>query len=103
MTSSRVTSAAGDDSVGEYEDLRGRVVGGSAAGRHFDVQLLIREGIVAWMMRGPSHAASHVPHAPPEVAALRAAIAPGAFDEIHAGLVRGLASIALASRREIRP
>lgn len=99
MTSSFVTSAVRDDSVGEYEDLRGRVVGGSAAGSCFDVQLLIHEGIVAWMMRGSSQAVSHVP---PEGAALRVAIAPGCFDEIHTGLVRGLASIALASRRGIR-
>lgn len=98
MTSSRATSAAGDDSVGEYEDLRGRVLGGSAAGRYFDLQLLIREGVVAWMTRCSGRAA---PYVLPGDSALGVAIAPMVFDEIHACLVRGLASIALASRREM--
>jgi hypothetical protein len=98
MTSSRATSAASDDSVVEYEDLRGRVLGGSAAGRYFDLQLLIREGIAAWMARCSGRT---VPHVLPKDPALRVAAAPMMLDEIHACPVRGLASIALASRREM--
>jgi len=98
MTSSCATSAASDGSVGEYEDLRGRVLAGSTAGRYFDLQLLIREGIAAWITRCSSRV---VPHVPPGDPAPRVGIVPMVFDELHAYLVRGLASMALASRREM--
>jgi hypothetical protein len=98
MTSSSSALPPSRDSVAAYEDLRGCVLTGSTAGKHFDLQLLIREGIAAWMTRCPSCA---VPHVPPANPVLGVATAPLVFDEIHAGLVRGLASMALANRQEM--
>lgn len=95
---SSAASRTSDRSVTVYEELRGCVLaGGSTSGNHVDVLLLIREGIAAWMARSASRA---VAHAPPADRAQRAAIAPAVCNEIHAGLVRGLASMALASRGE---
>jgi hypothetical protein len=96
MTSSCPASPTSDGFVAAYEDLRGGVLTGSTAGKHFDLQLVIREGIAIWMTRSPSRA---VPHVPPDEPAIRVASAPIVLDEIHARLVRGLASMALASRR----
>ena len=82
-------------SVGAYEQLRSRVLAGSACGSSFGLVLLRREGIAAWMARGSARSAPVAPAAPD-----RDAAAPVGSDEIHAGVVRVLASMALAGREE---
>lgn len=93
------TSATSEGSVAAYEQLRGHVLAGSTASRQLDVLCLIREGIAAWIARCSSRA---VAHAPPRDPARGVAAAPAVCDELHAGLARGLASMALANRRELR-
>ena len=100
MTSSLATSRTADESVAAYEELRGRVVSGSASGGHGGVLLLIREGIAGWITRGSSRAASYEPRVDPPP---RAASTPPAFDDLRAGIVRGLASMVLASRGVVSP
>ncbi len=84
----------GDGSIAAYEELRGRVLTGSTSG-HGGVLLLIREGIAGWITRGSSRPASYEPPVGPPP---RAASTPPAFDDLRAGIVRGLASMVLASR-----
>jgi hypothetical protein len=84
--------------VAAYEALRCHVLTGSTVVRPFGVILLLREGIVAWMARrsaddAPSALADRDRRAP----------APILIDAGHAGIVRVLASMALAGRGERRP
>jgi hypothetical protein len=58
----------------------------------FGLVVLRREGIAAWMARGSARSAPVAPD--------RDAAAPAGSDEIHAGVVRVLASMALAGREE---
>ena len=92
----------GDGSIAAYEELRGRVLTGSTSDGHGGVLLLIREGIAGWITRGSSRAASYEPPVGPPP---RAASTPPGFDDLRAGIVRGLASMVLASRGqgEVRP
>ncbi len=101
MTVSDADAAARsrDTAVAAYEALRCHVLTGSTVVRPCGVILLLREGIVAWMAR---RAAGDAP------SALRAdrdrrAPAPIMIDACHAGIVRVLASMALAGRGERRP
>lgn len=94
MTSA--ASAANDTSVAAYEELRRRIVAGSSCGSDFDVLVLIREGIAPWMTRDSNRAVPPPADLRQRVAATHALLA----NEIQADLVRGLASMALASRWE---
>jgi hypothetical protein len=96
MNVADATSSSGDSPAAEYEELRSHVRAGSAFGSHLGLVLLLREGLAAWMAR--CSATRVEPTANPE----RPAVAPVVTDEIHAGLVRVLANIALAGREELR-
>lgn len=106
MNLADATTSGGDSPAAEYEELRGHVRAGSAFGGHLGLVLLLREGVAAWMARGsPSSGkvaqleqveSTANPERPVGV------VAPGVMDEIHAGLVRVLANIALAGREELR-
>jgi hypothetical protein len=85
--------------VAAYEELRCRVLAGAGA-RDCDIGQLffLREGIVAWIARGTTSTA------PVNLTADRDSdvTAPFPSDEIHAGMVRVLANMALAAgRREM--
>jgi hypothetical protein len=85
--------------VAAYEELRCRVLaGGSARDCDLGQIFLFREGIVAWMARGT------ISTAPADLTAdwNREVTEPVLSDEIHAGIVRVLANMALAAgRREM--
>ena len=86
----------GRDSFGAtYEELRRRVLAGAAFGGPFGLVLLLREGLAAWMARGSAGAAP-VEAAGPE----RRGAAPLVSDEVHAAVVRVLASMALGGLEE---
>ena len=94
MTASSTTDST-DTFVAAYEDLRTHVLTGSAAGRGSGLVLLLRQGMAAWMTRRPARSV------PGELAAVPGprTTAPLLSDELHAGLVRALASMALACGR----
>jgi hypothetical protein len=79
-----------------YEELRGRVLAGAPFGGAFGLVLLLREGLAAWMAGG---SAGSVPVAP-AVELDRRAAASLVSDEIHAAVVRVLASMALGGLKE---
>ena len=99
MIASPTVMAGSDTSVALYEDLRRRVLVGAGAcdcdrGQIF----LLRGGIVAWMAHGTTFTAQTNPTTDRQ----NDATAPVLFDEIHAGMVRVLANMALAAgRREM--
>ena len=82
-----------------YEELRCRVLAGAPFGGAFGLVLLLREGLAAWMAGG---SAGSVPVAP-TVDQDRRAAAPIVSDEIHAAVVRVLASMALGGLKEMSP
>jgi hypothetical protein len=90
-----VAASHRDTSVAAYEQLRSRVLAGSGCGSAFGLVLLRREGIAAWVARGSARSAP-VALAVPD----RDAAAHVGSDEIHAGVVRVLANMALAAREE---
>jgi hypothetical protein len=94
-------TAVGDEdaSVARYEELRHGVLTGAPGGRHVGVLVLVREGLAAWLAQGSACAATVGPAAVPlgRPAALQV------LSEVHASVVRVLANMALASRRELRP
>jgi hypothetical protein len=89
-----------DTSVALYENLR-RCVLEEAGACDCDLGqiFLLRGGVVAWMAHGTTRTA------PADLTADRDrhATAPVLSDEIHAGMVRVLANMALATRKEITP
>ena len=90
-------ATTGDTVVAAYEDLRRRGLAGVPFGGHVGLVVLLREGIVAWMTRGSGGAA------PVEAAGpARGGAAPLVSDEIHAAVVRVLASMALGGLEERR-
>jgi len=99
VIASPAATSTSDESVAAYEELRNRVLANSTSGGHFGLLLLIREGIAAWMARCSIRAVPSLPLVDP---AQRAAV-PLVSDEIHAGIVRVLASMALAGRGEMSP
>ena len=88
-------ATTGDTVVAAYEDLRRRVLAGAPFGGHVGLVVLLREGIVAWMIRGSAGAA------PVEAAnAERRGAAPLVSSEIHAAVVRVLVSMTLGGLQE---
>jgi hypothetical protein len=85
-----------DTSVALYEELRRRFFAGAS---DLGSISFLREGVIAWMAHGTTCPA------PAEPAAGRdsGATAPVLSDEVHAGMVRVLANMALAGRREMTP
>lgn len=99
MTASPPVMGGSETAVAAYEELRRRVLAGAGACDCDHRQIfLLREGIVAWIARGTNSTA------PVNLTADRDidVTAPVLSDEIHAGMVRVLANMALAAgRREM--
>ncbi len=83
--------------VDTYEELRSDMLSDSPSGSHFGLILLMRQGIAAWMDR---RAACSAP-AKTVAVARRSEAAPLISDELHAGMARVLACMAMADRKEI--
>lgn len=100
MSASPAVMAGSDTAVALYEELRRCVLVKTGA---WDCDLgqifLLREGVIAWMAHGTSRT---VP-AKPAAGRDGGATAPVLSDEMHAGMVRVLANMALAGRREMTP
>ncbi len=79
-----------------YEELRRRVLTGSAVGGARGLVLLLRAGLAAWM----AHAAPGATVVEPTVHPERGAAVPRVSDGIHAAVVRVLASMALGRVEE---
>ena len=81
-----------------YEQLRLHVqAGGTAPGGHCGLVVLRREGMAAWMAWRTTGAAASEPMTAPQ----RPVSAPLAADDLHASLVRVLASLAMSGRKEM--
>jgi hypothetical protein len=98
VTVLRAATDNGDTSIVAYEELRRRVLAG-ASGYELGQIFLLREGMVAWMAHGNTRT---VP-AKTIVDQDRGVTAPILSNEINIGMVRVLASMALAGRREMTP
>ena len=81
-----------------YEELRRCVLTGAAFGGPVGLVVLLREGLAAWMACGSAGAAPVERTRDPD----RRAAAPLVSDELHAAVVRVLASMALGGREERR-
>jgi hypothetical protein len=81
-------------SVTAYEALRSHVLAGSSAGNHAGLIVLLRQGVAAWMARRLACAG------PAPAVARTTTLLVG--EEIHAALVRVLASMALAAQPGVR-
>jgi hypothetical protein len=92
--------AASDTAVALYEELRRCVlVEAGACDCDLGQIFLLRGGVVAWMAHGTTRTAPANLTADGD----REPTAPVLSDEIHAGMVRVLANMALASQREMTP
>ncbi|MGH8703151.1 MAG: hypothetical protein ACREVR_18515 [Burkholderiales bacterium] len=80
-----------------YEKLRSQVLAGASAGSPVGWGLLVREGIAAWMARSAATLAPIRPAADPS----RLGVPWQLPDEVQGGVVRVLASMALAGRGEV--
>jgi len=94
VTSSATRGRGGDACVTAYEALRTHVLTGSAAGSHAGLVVLLRQGVAGWMAH---RSTCRLP-----VPAVAHAATPVGGDALHAAVVRVLASMALAGRREVR-
>lgn len=92
MTSRAAMSGEAEASVRDYEALRSHVLAGASTGSHAGLLVLLRQGVAAWMARRSACAC------PAPAAARTTTLLAG--EEIHAALVRVLASMALAAQRE---
>ena len=82
--------------MADYEALRRRVLAGTPGGSAGGLVVLLRDGLAAWMARGSAGAAAVEAAGP-----ARRGAAPIVSDEIHAAVVRVLASMALGGREEV--
>ena len=98
MIATHAVSSGRDVFEATYEDLRRRVLTGAVFGGPVGVVLFLREGLAAWMARGVGSAALAAPAGHPGRGA-----APRVANEIHAAVVRVLASMALGHMKETRP
>lgn len=90
-------AAIGDDAQGAvkaYEALRRHVLAGVNNAGDAALMVLLRQGVAGWMAR-------RLAYAGPAAAARRSTVIAG--QEIHAGIVRVLASMALAAQQEVCP
>ena len=91
----RSQAAISDDAQGAvraYEALRRHVLAGANTGSDAALVVLLRQGVAAWMAR-------RLAYAGPAAAARTSTVIAG--QEIHAGIVRVLASMALAAQQEV--
>lgn len=96
MSVSRAATAGTDTWVAAYEELRRCVLAGTG-GRDLGQIFLLREGMTAWLAHATTRATPVWPAADRD----KRVAAPVLSDEIHAGMVRVLANMALAGRREM--
>ena len=91
-------AAIGDDAQGAvkaYEALRHHVLAGAHSANNAGdaaLMVLLRQGVAGWMTR-------RLAYAGPAAAARGSTVIAG--QEIHAGIVRVLASMALAAQQEV--
>ena len=97
MTVSEERTYDRDTSIAAYEALRDCVLSGSALGGPAGLSLFKREGITAWRSRG-KECSVRVERAKDPVPG----VVPSISDEIHADIIRVLASLALGSPQEMR-
>jgi len=99
MSSCDTATGEADALGAAYEQLRRWVLAGAAPGSRdgtpCGLGLVLRAGIAGWMAQQAAGATAPAPHRP--------AVAPLPSGELHAGVVRVLASIALAHRAERSP
>ena len=88
-------SGEAEASVRDYEALRSHVLAGSSAASHAGLLVLLRQGVAAWMARRCLACACPAPAAERTTTLL-------VGEEIHAALVRVLASMALGAQQEVR-
>lgn len=91
----RNQAAISDDAQGAvraYEALRRHVLAGASTAGDAGLVLLLRQGVAAWMAR-------RLACAGPAAAARTSTVIAG--QETHAGIVRVLASMALAVQQEV--
>lgn len=93
MTTS-TNPGANDASVTAYEALRAQVLTGSSAASDTGLVVLLRQGVAAWTARR-SACSSPAP-------LVACATTPSVSDELHAAIVRVLASMALGGQQEVR-
>ena len=79
--------------VRAYEALRSHVLAGTNTGSPAGLVVLLRQGVAAWMMARRSACTCPAPAAARTTTLL-------AGEEIHAAIVRVLASMALAAQQE---
>jgi hypothetical protein len=93
MTTHCVSSDDAQGAVRAYEALRRHVLAGANIAGDAALVLLLRQGVAGWMARRLACAG------PPPAAACTSTRATG--EEIHACIVRVLASMALAAQQEV--
>jgi len=92
--------AGSENAVALYEELRRCVlVQAGACDCDLGQIFLLRGGVIAWMAHGTTRTALEEPAAGRDDGATALVLS----DEIHAGMVRVLANMALAGRREMTP
>jgi hypothetical protein len=87
----------GDPLVQAYEQMRSHVLGGQRGDSHFGLVLLLREGVASFIER----CSAGVGAARPAVHREQPGPAPLGSDQLHAGIVRVLASMVIAGRQEM--
>lgn len=92
VTSGAATNDDAEAAVTAYEALRNHVLVGSSTGSHAGLVVLLRQGVAAWMARRLACACPA-----PTVARTTTRIK---GEDIHAAIVRVLASMALAAQPE---
>lgn len=93
MTGVTRGAATSDNAAVAYEALRSHVLAGAGTGSHAGLVVLLRQGVAAWMARRVACACPA-----PATAGATTRIK---GEEIHAAIVRVLASMALAVQPEV--
>jgi hypothetical protein len=93
VTKRAATIGEATASVRAYEALRSHVLAGSSGASHAGLVVLLRQGVAAWMVRRLACAC------PVPVAACTSTLLVG--EEIHAAMVRVLASMALGAQQQV--
>lgn len=96
MTVAGPAAGGGDSLQVGYEALRSVAVGGSSAGPRLGLIVLLREGVAAWVARRSTDADLVKAVVPWN----HQAGTPPVSDDIHVGVVRVLASMALGGCRK---
>ena len=93
MTAAKILPGGGDRPQELYEEIRCLAITGSALGGRHGLVVLLREGLAAWLARRAVCSDPVETESPPD----RHVGAAPVTDEIQAGMVRVLASMALGS------